>query len=205
MGDLIKWIFFDIGSTLFDESDSEEYRINEVLADTDINKEDFIKEYISLASQSQDAFHLLVKKYNLKYSGWPAFKDRLIPGIEEILDYLKDKYHLGIIANQPLGTEKRLESFGIRKYFEVVISSAEVGYVKPQPEIFQLALKQAKTKPEESLMIGDRLENDIRPAQELGFKTIWFKNSYGKYGNPELLPKMPDHIIDSIFELKQLL
>ena len=135
MGNLTKWLFFDIGSTLFDETDSEEYRINEVLENTNINKEDFINEYILLAKENKDAFHLLVQKYHLKYSGWPAFKDKLVPGVDKVLSLLKENYHLGIIANQPLGTEERLKKFGIRDYFDVVISSAEVGFEKPDKRI----------------------------------------------------------------------
>ena len=50
-------------------------------------------------------------------------------------------------------------------------------------------------------MIGDRLENDIAPAQELGFKTIWVKRSYGKYGNPNLLSKKIDLVVDDILDL----
>lgn len=203
MGNL-KWVFFDIGSTLVSETKSEEYRINEAIKNTNIKKEDFIKEYISLAKQNKDAFNLLIEKYHLKKVEWPAFLDEKIEGVEEILKQFKKYFRLGIIANQPKGTFDRLEKWGIKDYFEVIIPSFEVGLKKPQKEIFLLALKEANCNPNEAMMIGDRLENDILPAMELGFKTIWLRVSYGAYGNISLLPHKPDHIFNSILDLKDL-
>lgn len=48
------------------------------------------------------------------------------------------------------------------------------GVKKPNPIIFELALKSAKTIPEKSLMIGDNLEADIQGAQAVGFHAIHF-------------------------------
>ena len=203
MGNL-KWVFFDIGSTLVLETKSEEYRINEVLKGTNIKKEDFINEYIDLARQNKDAFNLLVEKYHLKKIEWPAFLDEKIEGVEEVLEHFKKYFHLGIIANQPKGTLERLENWGIKDYFEVIIPSYDVGLKKPQKGIFLLALKEANCNAENAMMIGDRLENDILPAMELGFKTIWLKTSYGAYGNLSLLPKRPDYIFNSVLDLKNI-
>ena len=203
MGNL-KWIFFDIGSTLVCEKDSEEYRINKVLENSSIKKEDFIAEYIELAKKNMDAFNLLVEKYHLPKIEWPAFLDKKIEGIEEVLDHFKNDFHLGIIANQPAGTIDRLEKWAIKDYFEVIIPSFDVNLKKPQKEIFLLALDKANCNPEEAMMIGDRLENDILPSMQLGFKTIWLRVSYGKYGDLSLLPKAPNFIFDSVLKLKDL-
>lgn len=37
----------------------------------------------------------------------------------------------------------------------------------------------AKCKPENAVMIGDRIDNDIVPAKQLGMKTIWIKQGFG--------------------------
>lgn len=198
---MIDWIFFDIGSTLVDETDSEEYRFKKTIAGSDFSLSRFKEEYINLYKQNKDAYHIMVSKYNLTYVPWPSFLDKPIKNVEKILEYLKPYFHLGIIANQPLGTEQRLKEMGIHTYFEVIMSSAEERLEKPNPRFFLRALKKASIKPERAIMIGDRLDNDILPSMNLGFKTIWLRKSYGALGNPNLLPKRIDLIIDTLEEL----
>ena len=53
-------------------------------------------------------------------------------------------------------------------------------------------------------MVGDRLDNDIAPAQKLGMTTVWVRQSYGGLGDPQLLSRQPDHIIDRIPQLISL-
>ena len=54
------------------------------------------------------------------------------------------------------------------------------------------------------MRIGDRLDNDILPAQSLGMKTVWVRQGLGAYGNPELGPKNPDYTIRSIVEREDI-
>lgn len=44
-----------------------------------------------------------------------------------------------------------------------------------------IALSRANCKAENAVMIGDRIDNDIVPANIMGFKTIWIKQGFGKY------------------------
>jgi HAD superfamily hydrolase (TIGR01549 family) len=53
-------------------------------------------------------------------------------------------------------------------FISICLSSTEVGLEKPDPAIFQLALSQSGCEPPQAVMIGDRLDNDIRPARLLG-------------------------------------
>ena len=57
-------------------------------------------------------------------------------------------------------------------YISNCLCSFELGLEKPDPAIFQLALERARCSPSQAVMIGDRLDNDIRPARLLGWKTI---------------------------------
>lgn len=86
---------------------------------------------------------------------------------------------LGVIANQSLGTSERLENLGVRKYLDLIIASAEEGVSKPDRHIFEIALERSSCKPENAVMIGDRIDNDIVPAKQLGMKTIWVKQGFG--------------------------
>ncbi len=92
-------------------------------------------------------------------------------------------------------------SWGIGKYFDVVMASAEAGCAKPDLKIFSMALDEAECDPADAVMIGDRLDNDIFPAKKLGMKTIWVRQGYAIYQSIDDESRRPDHIVDSIDEL----
>lgn len=131
--------------------------------------------------------------------------EKLYEGVTELLNKLKTRYKLGIIANQSLGTEQRLKEYGIHYFFDVIIASAEVGLEKPNPDIFKLAIKSAGCNPDEAYMVGDRLDNDIEPAGELGMHTIWVRQGSFAYGNIDLIKINPEFIADSIREILEIL
>jgi len=81
------------------------------------------------------------------------------------------------------------------------MASAEAGCAKPDPKIFTAALEKAGCEPEEAIMIGDRIDNDIIPAKKLGMKTVWVRQGYAIYQTIDDEDKRPDHIVDSIEEL----
>ena len=90
-------------------------------------------------------------------------------------------------------------------YFDVVTASAEAGYEKPDLRIFKLALEQAGCNPQNAIMVGDRLENDIVPARQLGMKTIWVRQGFAKYQSVEKEYEKPDYIIENIGEIVKVL
>ena len=73
------------------------------------------------------------------------------------------------------------EKWGILKYIDLIIASAEEGISKPDSRIFELALERAKCNPSEAVMVGDRIDNDIIPAKKIGMHTIWMKQGFGVY------------------------
>lgn len=202
----ITHVFFDIGTTLIDETECYNHRIREVIAGTDISFEQFTEKRIFFQKQNLKGDLEAIKFFGLKKTPWHKEEEKLYPEAEEILRYLHEKgYHIGVIANQSLGTEKRLENWGIRKYFISVTASAEEGIAKPDPEIFLRALKRSGGIAENSVMIGDRLDNDIAPAKALGMKTVWIKQGFSAYCSPTCPKEQPDHTISNLMELKKLL
>lgn len=93
----------------------------------------------------------------------------------EILDYLENKeYRLHLITNGFNQTQhKKLESSGLSRYFEHVITSESSNSVKPKREIFEFAVNKAGCKMNSCIMIGDNLNADIIGAQEAGMDTIF--------------------------------
>lgn len=202
----ITHVFFDIGSTLVDETECCNHRIHEAIAGTDITFEQFIEKKIFFQKQNLKGDLEALKFFGLKKTPWHREDEILYPEAEEILRYLHDKgYLIGVIANQGLGTEKRLKNFGIRRYFSSITASAEEGIEKPDPEIFRRAFKSAGCSAENSVMIGDRLDNDIVPAKSLGMKTVWIKQGFSVYCSPTCPQEHPDHTVLNLLELKNIL
>lgn len=175
----IKWIFFDIGSTLIDESECYHMRFRESVVGTTISPEDFKKKVIEYSKHNVKGDHEAAKYYDIKLSPWHKEAEKPYENAEFVLKQLNQKgYHLGIIANQSPGTKNRLENWGLLKYFDIILASAEEGISKPDIEIFNRALKRANCLPVNAVMIGDRLDNDIVPAKKIGMKTVWIKQGF---------------------------
>ena len=203
---MIKWIFFDLGSTLIDESECIEYRIQELLKQPNApSREALERRMIELASQNRLPYKDAAAEFGLETTKWPKHLERMYEGVPELLESLVDRYRLGIIANQSMGTEQRLANYGIRQYFDIIMSSDEVGISKPDLEIFKTALDKAGCIPENAYMIGDRLDNDIEPAAKIGMHTIWVKQSSFAYGNLDLIQHKPDHTVESITDILKYL
>lgn len=199
---MIKRIFFDVGSTLVDETEAYDHRVRDMVAGTAITFQEFDKVRIALARQGFDGNSEAIKYFGLEKTPWHSEDEIPFSDAQSTLEALCRKGHkLGIIANQNPGLEKRLENWGLRQYFEVIAASAEIGYAKPDKEIFEWAFKLAECTAQESVMVGDRLDNDIIPAKSLGMKTVWVKNGLAKYQDADLGKGVADHQIDSLSEL----
>lgn len=95
-----------------------------------------------------------------------------VPGALETLQRLSH-LRLVIVANQPGATMRVLETLGIDCLFSEVILDSSVGISKPDVAIYEYAARRLHARPESLIMIGDRLDNDIIPAQAIGMKTAW--------------------------------
>lgn len=202
----IKWIFFDVGSTLIDETECYNHRIKDAIAGTDITFEQFNEKRIFFAKQNLKGDIEALKFFGLTKTPWYFEDERPYEEAEAVLHALCERgYSIGIIANQALGTEKRLENWGFMKYIKLVIASAEEGVAKPDSEIFLRALNRADCLPENAVMIGDRIDNDIEPAKKLGMKTIWVRQGFSIYQQPENDIQTADHIVDSLRDILEIL
>ena len=206
IGKEINWIFFDVGSTLVDETKAYEHRILDAIEGTDVTVEQFMEKRLYFARQNLKGDLETVKYFGLKLTPWHSEDETPYPDAEDILIYLRGKgYKIGVIANQPIGTAGRLEEYGLLRYVDVVAASAELGVAKPDKEIFNKAFEMAGCTAGECVMIGDRLDNDIIPAKELGMKTIWIRQGFAVFQNPGLSDEQPDYTVDNLLELKKIL
>ncbi len=198
----IKWLFFDIGSTLVDESECYEVRYKETTEGTNISYQKFKGKVIEFAATSDNPYKEAVKHFGLQKTKWYKKLEKPYPFTESVLAELSKKYKLGIIANQSAGSKQRLDDWGIGKYFYLVIASAEEGIEKPNPKIFQIALDRANCLPENAIMVGDRIDNDIIPAKQLGMKTVWIKQGFAAY-QPD--SGIADYTVNTLKETSKIL
>ena len=195
----IDWIFFDIGSTLIDETECYNHRIREAIAGTDVTFEQFNEKRIFFAKQNLKGDIEALKFFGLTKTSWHFEDEKPYPETEFVLKSLCEKeYSIGVIANQALGTEKRLENWGLMKYIKLVTASAEEGVAKPDSEIFLRVLKRADCLPENAVMIGDRIDNDIEPAKRLGIRTIWVRQGFSIYQQPIDEYQRADYVVDRL-------
>jgi len=214
------WLFFDLGWTLVDESAAQRVRFAQAVAVLARNGvQSSVEELWALSHDAAAEFaespfagalaRLGVDADVLQRVRTGAIYDhtheRLYPGVDALLARLGESYPLGVIANQSRGTEQRLREHGIRERFAVVAASAELGFSKPDPRIFEHAARCAGCTPDAAIMIGDRLENDIAPARRLGWRTVRVVQGFSSAQRPRSPDETPNVAIASIAELADVL
>lgn len=117
------------------------------------------------------------------------------PGTREILLQLARQYRLGVISNSDGGMENLLRSCGLGECFLGYTDSGRVGCEKPNPAIFEAALRQLSAQPETSLYVGDVYSVDYIGATRAGMQAMLFDAS-GAY-RESALPR-----VESLEELR---
>jgi putative hydrolase of the HAD superfamily len=117
----------------------------------------------------------LAKEMSQAYLEILPNKKHLFPYTIEILDYLKEKdYKMHLITNGFESVQfKKIKNSGLADYFIEVITSEASNSLKPQKEIFEYALKNAKASVEKSIMIGDNEFADIQGGINMGMDTVF--------------------------------
>ncbi|KIA89388.1 YjjG family noncanonical pyrimidine nucleotidase [Kaistella jeonii] len=165
----------------FEEFHTEYFTINERLweqiRDGEIDKE-YLREH-----RFYDTFVFFgIDDFELSQTFETQFLDEilnyndLVEGAFEILEYLSEKkYKLHILSNGfKEVTFKKCELSGIKNYFQTITSADEINIRKPQPEVYDYALKKAEAKIEESMMIGDDWIADVEGGKSFGLKVVFF-------------------------------
>ena len=209
----IEWVFVDIGYTLVDEDDAVENRIRKiqvVLEDSGnpVTCEEIwtiLQEAATEQARSpiSRALEILTDSEELRgrlraEAIWRRDLEKPYPESAHVLAALSERYPIGIIANQSLGTEARLKTWGLSKFVSLCLPSAETGISKPDLRIFELAMERTGCRPEHAVMVGDRIDNDITPAKSLGWKTIRIKQGLSQGQAPMNAGQVPD------FEVRRL-
>lgn len=120
-----------------------------------------------------------------------------------VMDFLTEyqSFKMGLITNGMSDHQrKKIEKLRIEPFFDSIVISEEVGFQKPDVEIFQLSCNELGCTPDECYFIGDRIDPDVIGAINSGMKPVWV-NNYGA----ELDEAFEDVIeIKSVVELRNI-
>jgi len=121
---------------------------------------------------------------------WQPYPD-VLPTLAKLSDA---GFKIGLVSNWDTRLTSLSVNIGLSKYLDFVISSANVGMLKPQPQIFELALERAGVGPAEAMHIGDHYYADIMGARSVGITPVLLDRK-GTMANADCL------VINNLHEL----
>jgi putative hydrolase of the HAD superfamily len=131
-----------------------------------------------------------------------AATNPFIPGAEEALDRLAERFRLAIVTNGIIDVQReKLIRTGLLECFEVVVISGEIGRGKPHRSVYDETLRRLDLPPEACVMVGDNFLKDVAGAQALGIRGVWIAAARPvPAGDVE-----PFLVVDTLAELPDLL
>lgn len=201
-------VFFDLDHTLWDFEKNSALTFEKILQKNQIpvDTSEFVRQYSPVnyrywdlfrddkISQNEMRFGRLRETFallNLKveqevlelladeYIEFLPENNNVFEGTFELLEYLKPKYNLHIITNGSHDLQNhKMNNSKLSPYFKTTTNSQSVGVKKPNPLIFDFALRQANAKKENSIMIGDCIHADVLGAINCGMDAVLFSELY---------------------------
>ncbi|MBI1846215.1 MAG: HAD family hydrolase [Candidatus Rokubacteria bacterium] len=127
---------------------------------------------------------------------------RCIDASAPVLARLHDRYRLGLVSNFYRNLTAVCDDVGLSRHFDVIVDSEVVGYVKPDPRIFEAALVKLGVEADAATFVGDSLTRDMAGARAAGMRHVWLVGDEPPTGTP-CCPG--DRVIRSLDELEALL
>ncbi len=220
----IKHIFFDLDHTLWDFDTNSELAFTKIFKTSGWNASVpyFMSLYIPINSEcwklyennelsiedlkrvrlekAFDAFHYYMTADDIEYVAYCYDKflpeyNTLIENAIDTLEYLSQKYTLHIVTNGNTEMQyKKMDNAKITHFFKTFTNTDISGAKKPDPKIYQHALKLANAEKLESIMIGDSMHADVQGALDFGIKALFFNQN----------DKIKDHNYTQITNLAEL-
>jgi len=223
-----RWALFDADHTLFDFDKASEEALSEVLAEHGAGWEngmyaDYKRINVQCWTEHEQGLinrDILVYERFRRYFDFRELdldpvstqkeylrllgtKPYLMPGAEEMMEFLHGKVKLGYITNGMTEVQRpRMEKIEWHKRFDVIVIAGEIGHSKPHYAYFDYVHQQiGRPDPDEVLVIGDSISADIKGAMSFGYHTCWYNPEQEVY----LLQPGPEFIISHLEEIRDIL
>jgi HAD superfamily hydrolase (TIGR01549 family) len=178
----IETVIFDVGGPIYDDRVYADALLAglEQLGAT-VSADVFNREYERCRREQAGFTRSLAERFGVRRDAltraaarsWHYPATALFPDARNVMRQLTGRYRVGILANQPRTTRLAFERDGIAEHVDFWVLSEEVGVAKPDPAIFAYAIELANCPPERVAFVGNRLDNDIRPARRAGLRPVW--------------------------------
>lgn len=133
---------------------------------------DVFKKLFNVDEEEANKIALMFRKISTRYI-------KKYRGVDKLLTKLKKKGHkIYLLSNaQAAFTIPEMKELDLIKYFDGIAISSDYGVKKPNKDFYLKAMKNFNLKSENTWMIGNDYECDIKPAKELGLKTFYINSN----------------------------
>ncbi len=176
-----KAIIFDWGGVLCNGADYATHPL--LIKNPKINKipKKAIKDFYIGKIDSKQFWVLLLNKVDisinleeLENSYFNSYK--IYPGMFRLLKKLRKNYKLGLLSNlTEMMKDHIILKHKVDKYFDQLVFSCDIGYMKPGKKAFNSIIKKMKVPINQTIFVDDTMAN-IEVANKMGFKSLLFKS-----------------------------
>lgn len=185
---LPRLVLFDLDDTLCDHHGSLRIRLRhsfEPFFSDPVQLERAVERAAEVSWEGTDHFAAVLTEYGHNDDSFASqaaeryLSDRyrglaLFPDAVQAIETVKRVAAVGIITNGPTGIQQpKLDLLAIEPHFAFVLISESVGFWKPDPRIFELALEQAGVGPHDAIYVGDSVIADVPGAHAAGLRAVW--------------------------------
>jgi FMN hydrolase / 5-amino-6-(5-phospho-D-ribitylamino)uracil phosphatase len=228
IGEAPRVVLFDLDDTLCDYASARALRLRLAFSaerhaafgpTSDLARERLVADALATPSHGVDHFPELLCRHGIddpmaaeaamtwyrshRYEGLRLFSDAeaTIQALRQTDGFARRT--IGVVTNGPADVQRsKIDLLGVGRFVDFVVISGEFGVAKPDPAIFQEALRLAAADPEEAVFVGDSPEFDIAGARAAGIRPIWLNRSARAWRDAS---PPPDHQIADLSELIGLL
>lgn len=199
---MIQTVLWDVDGTLVDHAMTDQQFLGSALVVAGIDPSTLVPASIAAAQQGFVEGNLQWRTLEEESEQWGVLAETLLQGCEttaeqmqqvatryrgyfdrfaevagmrKILERLSGRgVRQAVLSNWPPSLRNFLDHHDLTRYFDEIVVSAEEGVLKPDPQLFQVALDRLGLTPGEVLLIGDDPINDVEPARAMGMPVIHF-------------------------------
>jgi FMN phosphatase YigB (HAD superfamily) len=215
---MITTVLLDAGGVILDESEHERVRIaiatsvlrrvspgyseGMLLDDLDEAVEVFCPRVLAYVfwKRVRPEIALFTACYQSFLTEWKERRPplKLMPGIENEVPEIAARFKIGIAGQYGGDLLSLLEEEDLLRYFAYRLTQDDFDITKPDPRYLERIAAACGVEPKECIMVGDRIDNDIIPAKQIGMKTILVRGGLHRKQIPRIPAEMPDEEIVGI-------